>query len=158
MISTVSKIFSSTICSRPLSPSRWSEWVWVQVGFSRCSASCLFVDQNEETSLFSLRLDCEGERWSFFRDSGDTLQIGFVLIWPFVKHVNYNWLKGTLLIVCVCECVCVQWEMVRGIIRLFQGQSELSGFLSTAVPLFPGSTDTAGPLRPSRPGKDLVHN
>ena len=46
--------------------------------------------------------------------------------------------------------------MVRGIIRLFQGQSELSGFLSTAVPLFPGSTDSAGLLLPSWPGKDLV--
>lgn len=66
--------------------------------------SHLFVDQNEET-FFSLRLDREGERCSLFRDSGDTLQISFVLIRPFVKHVNYNWLQGTLLIVCVCVCV-----------------------------------------------------
>lgn len=79
------------------------------------------------------------------------MQIGFVLIQPFAKHVNYNRLKGTLLIVCVS----VQWEMVRGIIRLFQGQSELSDFLSTAVPLFPGSTDSAGPLPPKQAWQSL---
>lgn len=56
-----------------------------------CVLSMLWI--RAETSQFTLDSLCEDGRESLFGDSVDRLQIGFVLSLPFMKHVNYNWLK-----------------------------------------------------------------